>query len=326
MDIIPSEVTELIKKRENYRKAGDFRQSDLIRRKILDLGYEVQDTVSGVKLIQKKNQSENINHGQIGLICFFGSGELSPTGRRIHELLVRNFIPPINICLLETPTGYEDNPHVWYRKLEKMMLVGLRNYNPTINRIAALRKDEFGTNNEQILSPMKSAQYIHTGAGSPTYAVKHLRDSLALKIIRDQFKKGVSVSMASAATIAHGRLALPVYEIYFAGHDPVWTDGLDFLGDFGLELTFIPHWNNKEGGSEIDTRYCYMGQKRFDRLLEIMPIQTTIIGIDEQTAVLFDLNHNTAKIVGNGTVTVIKSQKQQVFNRNQIIDLEIFKN
>ena len=52
------------------------------------------------------------------------------------------------------------------------------------------------------------------------------------------------------------------------GEDPHWKTGLDLFAPFGLRLVFIPHWNNNDGGNELDTSRCFMGLARFERLLE----------------------------------------------------------
>ena len=49
------------------------------------------------------------------------------------------------------------------------------------------------------------------------------------------------------------------YEIYKVGVDPFWAEGMDILGQLGLPLVVVPHWNNAEGGT-FDTRFCFMGE------------------------------------------------------------------
>lgn len=46
---IPKEIEELIKKREEARKRGDWKTADEVRDKIRELGYMIEDTDSGVK-------------------------------------------------------------------------------------------------------------------------------------------------------------------------------------------------------------------------------------------------------------------------------------
>src|SRR5207302_1863321 len=76
------------------------------------------------------------------------------------------------------------------------------------------------------------------------------------------------VTFSSAAACALGRYALPVYEVYKVGFAPQWLEGLDILGEVGVDGAVIPHFNNAEGGTH-DTRFCYMGERRL-RLLESM--------------------------------------------------------
>lgn len=49
-EVIPEEVTELVKEREQARQDKDFKKSDELREKINALGYEVKDTADGQKV------------------------------------------------------------------------------------------------------------------------------------------------------------------------------------------------------------------------------------------------------------------------------------
>lgn len=52
----------------------------------------------------------------LGIVAIFGSGETSSVGIKVHELLIKRFKPPVNISLLATPAGFEDNPIKLVRK------------------------------------------------------------------------------------------------------------------------------------------------------------------------------------------------------------------
>ncbi|MFN8444785.1 MAG: hypothetical protein U0175_28625, partial [Caldilineaceae bacterium] len=88
---------------------------------------------------------------------------------------------------------------------------------------------------------------------------------------------------------------------------------------FGLSLIFVPHWNNNDGGDVVDTSRCYMGQDRFAQLLELLPgggDSHTIVGVDEKTALIFDLAQATCHVLGTGSVTIGRlGQNQQVASR-----------
>ena len=47
---IPEKVIKLLKKRERLRKLKQWKLADEIRRKIKDLGYQIEDTKKGPKL------------------------------------------------------------------------------------------------------------------------------------------------------------------------------------------------------------------------------------------------------------------------------------
>lgn len=47
---IPDEVMQLVEKRENFRKSGDFKKSDDLRKEIKKMGYEIEDTPFGPRL------------------------------------------------------------------------------------------------------------------------------------------------------------------------------------------------------------------------------------------------------------------------------------
>lgn len=47
---LPEEVMHLVRKREQARKSGDFKESDKLRHEIKKLGFEIEDTSSGPKI------------------------------------------------------------------------------------------------------------------------------------------------------------------------------------------------------------------------------------------------------------------------------------
>jgi hypothetical protein len=110
------------------------------------------------------------------------------------------------------------------------------------------------------------------------------------------------VTLASAAAVGLGVCSLPVYEVYKVGEDPRWLDGLDLLGVTGLRAAVVPHYNNAEGGTH-DTRYCYMGERRLRILEELLPEGVDILGVDEHTAAIFDIDAGTVSIRGRGGLT-----------------------
>lgn len=241
-----------------------------------------------------------------GLVVLFGSGETSPSGRKVFDLALRNLSQPPRVALLETPAGFELNSARVIGRVAEFLEHRLQNYQPQTMVIAArARGTPFSPDVPEVVAPLLEADLIFMGPGSPTYAVRQLRDSLAWQMLQARHRMGAALVLASAATIALSTFALPVYEIYKVGEELHWKPGLDFFGSYGLPLVFIPHWNNNDGGEELDTSRCFMGQARFSGLMALLPPDLTVVGIDEKTALILDISAGRGQVVGLGGVTLI---------------------
>jgi hypothetical protein len=244
-----------------------------------------------------------------GRIALLGSGETSLAGGRVFESLTRaRSVPtPVRVVVLETPAGFELNSDRVAGRVADFLALRLQNYRPEVSVIAARQRGTHASPDDpDITAPLLRADLMFMGPGSPTYAVRQLRDSLAWRRLIARHRVGATLALASAAVVAVSALALPVYEIYKAGHDLHWQPGLDLFAAYGLKLVFVPHWNNAEGGAELDTSRCFMGRSRFEALLAMLPPDATVVGIDEHTALASDLDTGMAEVMGAGDVTVLR--------------------
>lgn len=257
--------------------------------------------------------NKNITLPNFGPIILFGSGETSPSGQRIFDQLFRQL--PVNpqVSILETPAGFELNSPQVAGRVADFLRHHLQNYNPQIEIIAARKRGTpFSPDDAQIAAPLLKSDLIFAGPGSPSYTVRQLKDSLVWHSVLSRHRLGAALAFSSAAVIALGVQALPVYEIYKVGEDPHWKPGLDFFDPYGLSLIFVPHWNNQDGGDELDTSRCFMGQARFETLLKMLPADQIVIGIDEHTAILMDCVAQCCHVLGQGSITMLKEGEQNV--------------
>jgi hypothetical protein len=174
------------------------------------------------------------------------------------------------------------------------------------------------------LRKLHRANYIFAGPGSPTYTVRNWRDTVIQKAMAQRLATGAHIVFASAAAIAVGRYTLPVYEIYKVGEEPRWVNGLDMLEPYGLELAIIPHWNNNQGGTH-DTRYCFVGEPRIRLLEKSLPDSAAILGIDENTACIIDLENGKCQVMGVGQVTVRRRDGETTFPAGTTFDFDQLK-
>jgi hypothetical protein len=241
-----------------------------------------------------------------GPIVLFGSGETSPSAQKVFDYILRGMPTSPQIALLETPAGFELNSAQVIGRIGGFLQHNLQNYRPRIEVVPARAKGgAFSPDDPEITAPLLTADMIFMGPGSPTYAVRQLEDSLAWHTIQARHRLGAALVFASAAVIAISCYALPVYEIYKVGEDLHWKPGLDLLGQYDLPLVFIPHWNNNDGGTELDTSRCFMGQRRFASLMAQLPSGLTVMGIDESTALVLEPAAGEGRVIGAGGVTLI---------------------
>lgn len=297
----PASIKKLLNIRQVLRREHQFKQADQIRRQLIETGYEVKDyrsktTVSPRQPDQPAKQS---------YIALFGSGETSSVSASIHDHLFRWIgKPKIRIALVSTPAGFQPNVKKVYAEVADFFIKRLQNYQPKVDIIFA--NNSALANSKKIIQPLELADYIFTGPGSPTYAVKHLKNSLLLNKIKARLSQGASLGLASAATLAFSRLTLPVYEIFKAGEPLSWRQGLNFYSRLFKPITVIPHFNNNEGGEKTDTSRCFMGRDRFKKLLTLLPAREKIYGLDENTAAVINLKTQRLQTLGKGKFRLLR--------------------
>jgi hypothetical protein len=241
--------------------------------------------------------------GQV--LAIMGSGETSPTMVTVHKALVAGMGgQPAGALLLQTPYAFQENCADISARARQYFdrSVGLT--------VSVFPDDDDG--DAAGLASLRTAGWVFSGPGSPTYALARWDASGVSQALRDRIaaSHGLTV-MASAAAATIGCATLPVYEIYKAGADPHWLGGLDLLGLLDLPVALIPHYNNTEGGTH-DTRYCYLGERRLAQMERELPSGAAVLGVDEHTAAVIDLASGTLAVTGRGTVTVRRAAQSTV--------------
>jgi len=202
--------------------------------------------------------------------------------------------------LLDTPFGFQSNA-------DELVAGAVRYFADSVGLVVQVarwrRADEPLLDRERTLALLGRAGWAFAGPGSPTYALRHWRSTGVPEALAEVAHRG-TVVLGSAAACTAGTHAVPVYEIYKVGQDPHWEPALDLLGTLtGLRAVVVPHYDNAEGGRH-DTRFCYLGEERLALLERLLPEDVAVLGVDEHTALVLDLNRRLARVVGNGGATV----------------------
>ncbi len=245
------------------------------------------------------------------LLVIMGSGETTPTMVSTHQRVFAGLPPDGRALLLDTPYGFQTNA-------DELSAKARAYFGHNVGRdveVASLRSAQGVTpvRQEALLADLRAAAWLFAGPGSPTYLARVLLATRLPEGLRDRLaasgRQASATVAASAAACTLGTHVVPVYEIYKAGADLHWQPGLDLLSglDLGLDrpldAAVIPHFDNTEGGTH-DTRYCYLGARRLAAMEELLPSSTWVLGVDEHTALVADLDTGEVRIEGRGGVTV----------------------
>lgn len=245
-----------------------------------------------------------------GTLTLVGSGEMTPGMARAHRFVMGRIEGEVRPAFLDTPAGFELN----HQGIAEKAVDYFREQFGLALEIASFPNAAAATplSTEQAMRTLRQANYIFAGPGSPTYAVRNLRNTPVFETIAAKLGDGAHVVFASAAVLSLSRFTIPVYEIYKVGEDPRWADGLDLLGRFGFDLALVPHWNNTSGGNH-DTARCFIGQPRFDRLRAALPPETVVLGVDEYTACTLCFSEQMCEVFGAGSATVVRADGERSF-------------
>ncbi|HEX4578733.1 MAG TPA: hypothetical protein VH498_01900, partial [Candidatus Dormibacteraeota bacterium] len=174
---------------------------------------------------------------------------------------------------------------------------------------------------EQMCARLAQADWVFAGPGSPSYAVRQWAATRVPELLAEKLRAGGIVVFASAAAVTLGEVCLPVYEIYKVGESVRWIPGLDLLRETGLRAAVIPHYSNAEGGTH-DTRYCYMGERRLRILEAMLPEGCDILGVDEHTAAIIDIDAATMSVLGRGRVTWRRRGVERHWQAGEVVALD----
>lgn len=256
----------------------------------------------------------------MGAIILMGSGELTPTMVKVHRQLLQALGPSPKAVFLDTPAGFQLNVDQLSRRAVEYFRLHV---NHPLEVASYKSSDITPYEKEQALHLLRQADYILIGPGSPSYAVQVWAGSPIPEIITERIRQGACLVAASAASLTVGAYTLPVYEIYKVGQELHWLEGLGILGDFGIDCAVVPHWNNAEGGTH-DTRFCYMGARRFESLKCLLREDVSILGLDEHTACIIDLSQERVSVVGIGSITFQSCGHESIYDAGEAFSLSEF--
>jgi len=250
-----------------------------------------------------------------GKLVIMGSGEAAPGMTKVHRELLSG-LDEVRAVNLDTPYGFQLNVPQMTQKLVDYFKVSLQTDLKPLSFINYEKSS--GVERELFRQGVREANYVFAGPGSPSYALAQWKGLDLQEDLLHVLDNGGVVCFSSAAALTLGAFTAPIYEIYKAGAEPYWLEGLNLMGLLGIDCAVIPHFNNAEG-QDYDTSCCYLGFERLECLEELLLDEVAVLGIDEHTALSIDLDMRTTSIVGKSNAYWRSNGNSEVISTGAII-------
>ena len=237
---------------------------------------------------------------EYGSLALVGSGEYLPQMMKLEKELINDGLAnnkkPIYVQI-PTAAGQESDYRLnYWQQLGESAAKKLgvtQSFLPILTRADA--------DNPELLKSISDAALIYLSGGDPHYLANTLRDTLAWDLILKNWQSGGSLAGCSA-----GAMALSGYVPHFRLSRAQPTQGFGLL----KEVRVIPHF---------DKFFKWIPDSAAKHLLDL-PGDSTLIGIDEDTAVVKRANQDW-QVWGKGKLHLLKGQKPGQFASGEFVNL-----
>lgn len=205
-----------------------------------------------------------------GPIALVGSGEYLPAMEEIDRALLERVGGPgaVRVVVLPTAAGLEDpgSPARWAQMgLEHFARLGAQ-----VEAVPILVREHAG--DPRWLHLLDRADFVYFSGGDPRHLVETMAGTPAWEAIRRRHRAGAVLAGCSAGAMSFcGLTASP--RAMAAQQEAPWTPGLGLLPG----LIVLPHFDRMSG---------FVGPDALNRIARAVPARKTLLGIDEETALV----------------------------------------
>jgi len=235
-----------------------------------------------------------------GSLALVGSGEYLPQMKEFEQSLINDGLAnnkkPIYVQIPTAAARESENRINYWRSLGE---VAAKSLGVTQSFLPIFTRDD--ANNPELLKNVDDAALIYLSGGDPHYLAETLRDTLLWDLILKNWQSGGSLAGCSA-----GAMALSGYVPHFRLSRAQPTQGFGLL----KEVRVIPHF---------DKFFKWIPDSAAKHLLDL-PGDSTLIGIDEDTAVVRRANQDW-QVWGKGKLHLLKGQTPGQFGAGEFVKL-----
>lgn len=219
-----------------------------------------------------------------GPIALLGSGEYTPAMNETDRYLLSGQGTAPRVALIPAASGLEPGvPERWNAQgAEHFTALGA-----AVHPLGLITRDD--AHDPQIVTELAQAALIYFSGGNPEYLVATLQDTPAWSAIIARHRAGSAIAGCSAGAMMLGSYTIRVRQVA-AGLPPSWVSALGVVPG----LAVLPHFDRMAG---------FVGEEVFRAIVESAPAEVTLVGIDEDTA-LVRVGAHQWRVMGRQTVTV----------------------
>jgi cyanophycinase len=229
----------------------------------------------------------SINRTKPGALALVGSGEYLPQMEAIDRGLLDTLGGPASARVVVIPTASAlelGMPERW----NDMGVAHFRGLGAQVTPIMLLNRDD--ARDEGVLADLRGADMYYFSGGNPEHVIETLRDTPAWQIISAGYAAGAVLAGCSAGAMMLGGYTLSVRSV-MRGQPPRWLHGLGVVPG----IVLMPHF---------DRVADFAGEDVFRSILASAPAVATLVGVDEDTALVHRPAAGTWQVQGRQTVSV----------------------
>jgi cyanophycinase len=235
------------------------------------------------------------NKGAPGPLALVGSGEYTTAMDATDRSLLGQLGRPeaARVVVIPTASALEAGaPERWnHMGVEHFTALGAR-----VKPLRLLTRDD--AYDPQILATLRAADFFYFSGGDPQYLVETLRDTPAWETMRAGHAGGAALAGCSAGAMMLGGYTLAVREL-MSGQPPRWQPALGPLPNIAV----MPHF---------DRVAQFVGEELFQAIVRSAPAGITLVGIDEETALVRD-TAGSWRVMGRQRVTFFGGGEQLIY-------------
>lgn len=258
--------------------------------------------------MREVQKEDYVTQHHAGAIALVGSGEYTAAMNETDGLLLATLgIATPTVAVIPTASGLEAGmPHHWNER----GVAHFRALGANVVPVPLITRDD--AHAPEIVASLEQADFYYFSGGNPEYLLGVLRDSPAWAVILSRHQAGAVIAGCSAGAMMLGGATIRVREMT-QGQPPRWVPAAAVVPGVAV----LPHFDRMAG---------FAGPDLFRQIIDAAPDNITLLGIDEDTALIRQPTVDGATpwlVSGRQTVVVFATDgSRNVYRAGDIITFD----